>query len=122
MANNRIGAFVVYVLPGIYEHRQNKQKLLVSLSRKSLTTILGTARLGPAQKEELRKECADNVVGFGEYNDRFYFFHPEHITKVTTEIDNLTRDIKKATDDFEKLYNSEAADEHREKFEFPAAE
>jgi hypothetical protein len=121
MTDNRIGAFVDYVLYGIYRDRQDKKKLFLSMSRKSLTDVLGGSRLGPSQKKELRQTCAESGVGLSEIGERFYFFDPAEIVSISTEIDDLKNEIKASTDHFEKLYNSEAADEQYEMHQFPKA-
>jgi predicted aldo/keto reductase-like oxidoreductase len=116
MTRNRIYAFVEYVLAGAYKNRKDKPKVLMTISRNSLTRVLGGQRLGSAQKEELRKICRTEGIALAELGDRFIFFDPDDVKRLCSQM-TREKQLKDATDYFSRLQPG-AADEEWEKYDF----
>ena len=119
MPKHRVSAFIEYVLTGLYDRRENKSTLFLTIGRNSLTRILGGKRLGSAQKEEIREVCRSLGIAFSELADRWIFFSPEDVEEagLSVEIDDREKQLIDATNYFEKL-TTDAADEEWKNYKF----
>ncbi len=121
MPNNRIDAFVEYVVTGYLDGRKNKRKLFLGIEKKALTDILGGQRLGSSQKDELRETCRYNDIGLAERSNYIVFFYLDDADDLTIDITGQKETLKKITDHFAKMHNK-AADEEWGEYKFPKVE
>ena len=119
MADSKAKTFVLYALAGFYaQHsKANKSKKLWMISKSGLQKVLGTSRIGYAQREELQQSCIAQGVGLAELSDRFIFFNPEDVEGVVFDMTSNADELKKLTAEFDRLKKTEADREWAERFE-----
>jgi hypothetical protein len=118
-AESNVKAFVKYALAGFYEQhaKANKSKKLWMLRKTALQKVLGTTRIGYAQREELTNICKEEGVGMAELADRFIFFAPNDVEHLMFDMTSSAEELKKLTIEFHRLKRSEADREWAERFE-----
>jgi hypothetical protein len=114
--------FVEYALQGFYIQTRNvdaeKDKKFFVISKSALQKVLGTTRIGYAQREDLQQTCQRLGIGMTELADRFIFFDPDQIAAQDKfEMSSKSAQLKKLTDEFHRLKRSEAEKEWAERFE-----
>jgi hypothetical protein len=114
-----VKTFVKYVLTGFYgeNKKANKSKKLWVISKSAFQRVLGTTRIGSAQREDLFETCIKENVGCAELSDRFIFFAPDDILGISVNMTEHVEELKKLTDEFDKLKKTEADREWAERFE-----
>jgi hypothetical protein len=119
MADSNVKTFVKYALAGFYEQhaKNNKSKKLWMLKKTALQKVLGTTRIGYAQREELTTICKEEGVGMAELSDRFIFFAPDDVEHLVFDMTSSAEELKKLTAEFHRLKKSEADKEWTERFE-----
>ena len=119
MADNKAKTFATYALVGFYQQnkKENKSKKLWMIKKSGLQQILGTTRIGSAQREELLLACMTDGTGVAELSDRFIFFNPGDVESLIFDMTDHTDELKKLTAEFNRLKKTEADKEWAERFE-----
>jgi hypothetical protein len=106
-----VESFVEYALTGFYaDHLKSEagSKRLLMISKAGLQAVLGSKRIGSAQREQLRNSCMRLGIGMAEFSDRFIFFAPEDVQDITYDITNAKGRLQEETEEFARLRPSEA--------------
>ncbi|WP_407167913.1 hypothetical protein [Bradyrhizobium sp. ORS 111] len=112
-------SFVQYALGGLYERRKaaNPKKKLWVIKKSDLQKVLGTSRIGYAQREELRETAMREGIGMAELPDRFYFFNPDDVEELSFNMTSKeVAELKKWTSDYDRLKKVEADREWEAEF------
>jgi hypothetical protein len=112
-------SFVQYALSGLYESKKvaNPKKKLWVIKKSDLQKVLGTSRIGYAQREELRETAMGQGIGMAELSDRFYFFNPDDVEEFSFNMASKdVSDLKKWTTDYNRLKKAEADREWEAEF------
>jgi hypothetical protein len=110
-------SFVQYALGGLYRKTEVTKKKLWVIKKADLQKVLGTSRIGYAQREEMQETAMREGIGMAELPDRFYFFNPADVEELSFNITaKEVAQLKKWTGDYDRLKKAEADREWEAEF------
>jgi hypothetical protein len=114
-------SFIEYALSGWYiqERKKSGNHLkFFEISKANLVKVLSMSRLGSNQREELQETCIRLNIAMVELSDRFIFFDPDELDQENRYLMNAkVGQLKKITDEYDRLKRSEADRAFERQFE-----